>query len=94
MNSLTAVNKEYETIKDSVLKEIKDSAAKIDVSRVRRDVEAAAKEAALEKFDDNLDDILEKFNDSLTSTSKIYSSIREAITRSSDSGKEFVVRLN
>ena len=82
----TAVNKEYETIKDS--------AAKIDVSRVRRDVEAAAKEAALEKFDDNLDDILEKFNDSLTSTSKIYSSIREAITRSSDSGKEFVVRLN
>ena len=89
-----AVNKEYETIKDSVLKEIKDSAAKIDVSRVRRDVEAAAKEAALEKFDDNLDDILEKFNDSLTSTSKIYSSIREAITRSSDSGKEFVVRLN
>lgn len=90
----TAVNKEYETMKDSVLKEIKDSAAKIDVSRVRRDVEAAAKEAALEKFDDNLDDILEKFNDSLTSTSKIYSSIREAITRSSDSGKEFVVRLN
>ena len=82
----TAVNKEYETIKDS--------AAKIDVSRVRRDVEAAAKEAALEKFDDNLDDILEKFNDSLTSTSKIYSSIREAITRGSDSGKEFVVRLN
>lgn len=49
---------------------------------------------ALEKFDDNLDDILEKFNDNLTNTSKIYSSIREAITKSSDSSKEFVVRLN
>jgi len=89
-----AVDKEYETLKDSVLKEIAVSAGKIDVSRVRRDVEEAAKEAALEKFDDNLDDILEKFNNSLDNTSKIYSSIREAITKSSDSGKEFVVRLN
>lgn len=91
---LTAVNNEYDSLKDSVLKEITTEAAKIDVSRVRRDVEKAAKEAALKKFDDNLDDILEKFNDSLDNTSRIYSSIREAITKSSDSGKEFVVRLN
>lgn len=89
-----AIDEEYENLKDSVLKEITASAARIDTNRVRRDVEEAAKEAALEKFDDNLDDILEKFNDSLTNTSKIYSSIREAITRSTDNGKEFVVRLN
>ena len=88
------VNKEYESIKNSVLKEITASAAKIDASRVRRDVEEAAKEAAMEKFDDNLDDILEKFNDSLDNTTKIYSSIREAITKGSNSGKEFVVRLD
>ena len=89
-----AIDEEYENLKDSVFKEITTSAAKIDVNRVRRDVEEAAKEAALEKFDDNLDDILEKFNDNLTNTSKIYSSIREAITRGTDNGKEFVVRLN
>lgn len=89
-----AVDKEYERIKDTVLKELTASAAKIDVSRVRRDVEEAAKETAMEKFDDNLDDILEKFNDSLDNTIKIYSSIREAITRGSNSGKEFVVRLD
>lgn len=89
-----AIDEEYENLKDSVLKEITASAAKIDANRVRRDVEEAAKEAALEKFDDNLDDILEKFNDNLTNTSKIYSSIREAITRGTDNGKEFVVRLN
>lgn len=89
-----AVDKEYERIKDTVLKELSTSASKIDVSRVRRDIEKAAKEAALEKFDDNLDDILEKFNDSLDNTTKIYSSIREAITRGSNSGKEFVVRLD
>lgn len=90
---LTAVNTEYDNLKDSVLEEITTEAAKIDASRVRRDVEKAAKEAAIKKFDDNLDDILEKFNDSLDNTSRIYSSIREAITKSSDSGKEFVVRI-
>lgn len=89
-----AVDIEYDSIKKSVLKEITAEAAKIDVSRVRRDVEKAAKETALKKFDDNLDDILEKFNDNLDNTSRIYSSIREAITKNSDSGKEFVVRLN
>lgn len=87
------VEKEYDSIKDSVLKEITVSASKIDTNRVRRDVEEAAKKAALDKFDDNLDDILEKFNDNLTNTSKIYSSIRDAITKESISGKQFVVTL-
>lgn len=90
----TAINNEYDNLRDTVLKEITAQSSKIDVNRVRRSIEEAAKEAALEKFDDNLDDILEKFNDNLTNTSKIYSSIREAITKSSDSSKEFVVRLN
>lgn len=90
----TAINEEYDNLKDSVLKEITDQSSKIDSNRVRRSVEEAAKKAALEKFDDNLDDILEKFNDNLTNTSKIYSSIRDAITKSSDTGREFVVRLN
>ena len=90
----SAVDAEYDRIKDSVLSEISAEAAKIDISRVRRDVERMAKEAALKKFDDNLDDILEKFNNNLDNTSRIYSSIREAITKTPDSGKEFVVRLN
>lgn len=90
---VAAINTEYDCLRDSVLKEITHEAAKIDVSRVRRDVEKAAKEAALKKFDDNLDDILEKFNDNLNNTSRIYSSIREAITKNSDSSKEFVVRI-
>ena len=89
-----AIDKEYDNLKDTVLKEITVQASKIDVSRVRRSVEAAADQAALDQFDDNLDDILEKFNNHLTNTSKLYSSIRDAITKDSDSRKEFVVRLN
>ena len=88
------VNKEYDSIKDSVLKEITVSASKIDAFKVRRDIEEAAKKAALDKFDDNLDDILEKFNENLDNTSRIYSSIRETLTKGSNSGKEFVVRLD
>lgn len=88
------VDKEYDNIKDSVLKEITVSASKIDASKVRKDVEEAAKKAALEKFDDNLDDILEKFNKDLDNTSKIYGSIREALTKNSNSSKGFVVRLD
>ena len=88
------VDKEYDSIKDSVLKEITVSASKIDASKVRKDVEEAAKKAALEKFDNNLDDILKKFNNDLDNTSKIYSSIREALTKDSSSSKGFVVRLD
>lgn len=91
---LEVVNAEYDDIKGKVLKEATESAAKIDTDRVRRDVEKAAKEAALEKFDDNLDDILENFNETLTNTTKIYSSIREAVAKSSNSGSGFVVRLD
>ena len=87
------VDKEYDSIKDSVLKEITVSASKIDAYKVRNDVIESAKKAALEKFDDNLDDILEKFNKDLDNTSKIYSSIRDAITKESTSGKQFVVTL-
>lgn len=88
------VDKEYDSIKDSVLKEITVSASKIDASKVRKDVEEAAKKAALEKFDDNLDDILEKFNKDLDNTSKIYGSIREALSKDTNSSKGFVVRLD
>ena len=89
----SAIDNEYDNLKDSVLKEITNEAAKIDASRVRRTVEEAAKKAALEKFDDNLDDILEKFNDNLDNTSRIYSSIRDTLTKNTDSNKEFTVRL-
>lgn len=89
-----AVDKEYEGIRDTVLKKATEEAAKVDTARVRRDVERAAHAAAMSKFDDNLDDILAKFNDNLSNTSKIYSSIASAITRPTEAGKEVVFRVN
>ena len=88
-----AVDKEYETIKEAVLKEVTEAAAKINVDRVRRDVERAAERAALEKFDANLDELLRKYNDALTNTGKIYSSIASAMAKGGDSGKEYVFKV-
>lgn len=87
-----AVEQEYDKIKDDVLKEISDAASKIDVARVRADVENKAERMALEKFDGELDGVLAKFNDNLESTSKIYKSIANSITKNND-GKEFVFKL-
>ena len=87
-----AVDKEYENIKDNVLRETRDAASKINVERVRKDIEKAAHDAAMSKFNDNLDDILGHFNDNLNNVSKIYSSMASAATRNPD--KEFVFKLN
>lgn len=89
-----AVEAEYTSIRETVLKEARDEAAKIDVARVRRDVERSAEKIALEKFEANLEGILEKFNTNLDNTSKIYSSIASSMVRPTDSGKEFVFKVN
>lgn len=88
-----AVESEYSNIKDSVLEELVAEAAKIDAKRVRADVEKAAKDHVLEKFDGNLDDILANFNDQLKNTSKIYTSIADAMTGYKSNNKETVLRI-
>lgn len=88
-----AVESEYSNIKDAVLEELVKEAANIDAKRVRVDVEKAAKEHVLEKFDGNLDNILENFNDQLKNTSKIYTSIADAMTGYKSNNKETVLRI-
>lgn len=88
-----AVEEEYSNVKSTVLDELVNAASKIDVKRVRADVEKAAKEHALEKFDDNLDNILENFNDQLKSTSKIYTSIADTMTKYKTSESGTILRI-
>ena len=89
-----AVEHEYSNIKDAVLREVTEEAANIDAKRVRADVERAAKEHAMKKFDDNLDSILENFGDQLKNTSRIYNSIADTMSGyRSGQAKETVIRL-
>ena len=89
-----AIESEYSDIKDSVLDEVTNEVAKIDVKRVRADVEKAAKEAVLEKLDANMDDILENFNDQLKNTSRIYNSIADSMGKYKPSEGGTVLRIN
>ena len=88
-----AVNTEYARIQESVLKEITASAARIDVDKVRRDVEKAAEEAALKKFDANLDDVLKRFNANLDKTDRVYDVIRTMMTPNTNLNREFILKL-
>lgn len=88
-----AVEEEYSNIKSVVLEELVNEAAKIDVKRVRADIEKAAKQIALEKFDDNLDDILEKHNSELENVRKIYKAIADTMVPNKSNDNEVVLRL-
>lgn len=90
-----AVEKEYDHISESVLKKTADEVAKIDVTRVRRDIEKAATEAALSKFNDNMDGILDQFKGNLDTLSKVYNSMAGVATRNggTDSSREYVFRV-
>lgn len=80
----TAVNSSYNNIKESVKDQVQKQVSRIDIDDLKRDVTAKAKEEALEKLQDNLDDILNKFNEELCNVSKIYKSISNAITKEND----------
>lgn len=94
-----AVENEYYSIKDKVLAETTVAVSKINVDRVRRNVEAAAEKMALEKFEVKLDDIAKKFTDNLDNSAKIYNAFQSALNPSMaaptpvNTGREFVVRV-
>lgn len=97
-----AVESEYSSIKDAVLEELVTEAANIDAARIRADVERAAKDQVLKKFDTNLDsiadDFKEKLNDYLEDckgniaiVNKVYKSFAEAVAPSGN--RETVLRI-
>lgn len=88
-----AVESEYSDIKGAVLEELVAEAAKIDAKRVRSDVEKAATDIALKKFDDNLDDILQKHNSELENVTKIYKAIADAVVPNKSNDNEMVLRI-
>lgn len=84
-----AVNKEYEAVKDSVLKEVTVASSKIDVDKVRKDVEKGAEKMALEKFDADLEGVKKHFYDKLETTAKVCS----MFVATPGANREFVVKL-
>lgn len=85
----TAVREHYANLKEDVAKEMRKQVGEIDIREIREDVVNKAKEQLAAKFDDNLEDLLTKFNGDLDNVSKIYRSIAKTIANDSDKGMTF-----
>jgi Fe2+ transport system protein B len=83
----------YSDFKKSVSTEMTRQAAAINMNELKAEVVEKAKEAAMEKFDDNLDDILDKFNSELNNVSKIYSSIADNFTKTKKNDEGYTFRI-
>ena len=71
----SSVRSAYNDVREDVRKQLEKQVGEVSIERIRREVIDKAKEAAAEKFNSDLDDILTKYNDELNNVSKIYSSI-------------------
>ena len=87
-----AVNKEYESVKDSVLSEITTAAAKIDVEKVQKSIEEKAEKIALKDFEAKLDGVVEKFKNDWNTAAKVCSTIQN-MSGGYGSGRDFVVKI-
>ena len=70
----------YPDIRKSVTDKITSEVAKISAKDLENDIREEAKQKVVEKFEGQLDDILEKFNSDLMNVSKIYESIAKKLS--------------
>lgn len=75
------VNAQYDSVKNEVAAEIKRQVGRIDINEVKKQVVRQAKEEAMEKFHEELDGVLDKYNDQLADVGKIYTSIAKSFDR-------------
>lgn len=74
------VKNEYADIKTRVSDEVSRSVSNLDMKELEKEIVKKAQAEVVRKFDNSLDDLLNKFNDNLKNTSRIYSSMANAIT--------------
>lgn len=75
------VERQYTTISDGVSDEVANRVARIDESKLRKEVIEKAKKQIADKFDDKLDGLLEEFNGNLQNVGKIYTSIAKSFSK-------------
>lgn len=89
----SSVQAAYSDIKSNVSKEVERQVGNIDISDVRKEVVEKGKQAALDKLNTSLDDILDKFNQDLHNVSRIYESIANRMTKEKNE-KEMVFKIS
>lgn len=87
-----AVNNAYTDLKEDIAIEMHRQVSNIDISSIKQTVIEKASKRVAEKFESDLEDILEKYNKDLNNVSKIYSSIAKSVFNC-NVGKEMAFRI-
>ena len=79
-----AVKESSAIVEAEVRDKICDEASKINMDELKKSVRDKAEARVLDKFNGNLDDLLGKYNDSLSNIQKIYGGIADAIAKTNN----------
>lgn len=74
-----AVDSTYRSMEVEAKEKIRKELRNIDISGLKREVKAEAKEAVTEKLQSSMDDILETYNSNLANVQNIYSTIAKSM---------------
>lgn len=75
-----AVSSTYQSMEVEAKERIRKELRNIDISALKREVKAEAKDAVAEKLQASMDDILESYNSNLANVQNIYSSIAKSMS--------------
>ena len=77
----STIDSVYSDIENDVKKEIERQIKNLDIAEAKKEVIKKAKERAAEKFEEDLDELLDKYNRDLDNITKIYSSIAKSVSK-------------
>lgn len=89
-----AISAQYSDIKTRVRDEVEKKVGQIDVSGIRREVVERAKNAAVEKLDGSMDDILSDFKNNLQNITKVYESLSSVFKQQNQNSKGINLTLS
>ena len=76
------VNAAYNDVKNDVKKELKKQIGEVNIESIRQEIIDEAKVTAADKFKNDLDKVLEGYNEDLENVRKIYDGIAQTIQKS------------
>ena len=85
------INKSYKDLKASVKAQMEQQVGRVDLDDIRQEIIDEGKELAAKQFKNDLDKIIEQYNDNLTQITSIYSSIADTLKANNNKGTTLTI---